>query len=128
MSRFPAYTTPRPLAFLSIVSNTGKIALVANLGKTFLAKETTRSNNAFFVQITHHIIYHFTKEYPWSNYFRQLSFIMFYIVDMLLANAFPVARNNSCSNYSSWKFVIEILRLVLCYSQCCSRLLFCCRF
>ena len=52
---FRALTTPLPLIFLSNLSNTDEVALVANLGKTCLAKGTARSNNAFFVEITHHI-------------------------------------------------------------------------
>ena len=43
-----ALTTPRPLFFLSDLSSTYEVALVANLGGTSLAKGTTMSNNAFF--------------------------------------------------------------------------------
>ena len=40
---FPALTVPSPLIFLSNLSNTKEFALVANLGKTFLAKKNSKS-------------------------------------------------------------------------------------
>ena len=40
---FLALTTPFWLIFLSSLSNTDKVALVANLGKIFLVKKTARS-------------------------------------------------------------------------------------
>ena len=47
MKPFPALTTPCPLISLSNYSNTDKFALVANLGKIYLAKGLARSNNVF---------------------------------------------------------------------------------
>ena len=44
---FPALTAPHPLNFLSNLSNSDEVALVANLGKTSLAKGTERSIRAF---------------------------------------------------------------------------------
>ena len=43
---FLALTTPFPLIFLSILSNTDEVALIANLGKG-----TTRSNNPFLTKL-----------------------------------------------------------------------------
>ena len=40
MNHFPALTAPRPLIFLSNVSNIDENALVTNLGKMSLAKGT----------------------------------------------------------------------------------------
>ena len=45
---FPALPTPFPISFLSDLSNTDEVALMANLGKASLAKGTARSNNVFF--------------------------------------------------------------------------------
>ena len=45
---FSALTAPSPLIFLSTFSKINKVALVANLGKTSLAKGTTKSISAFF--------------------------------------------------------------------------------
>ena len=42
---------PCTIVFLIDLSNTYKIALVANLGKTSLAKKTARSNNAFLSKL-----------------------------------------------------------------------------
>ena len=47
VNHLSALTAPRPLTFLSNLSNTEEFALVAKLGKTSLAKGTARSNNAF---------------------------------------------------------------------------------
>ena len=44
---FPALTAPFPLIFLSNLSNTDKVDSVANKGKAYLAKGTTRSNKTF---------------------------------------------------------------------------------
>ena len=52
---FPALMAPCPLIFLSSLYNTDEVALVANLGKTCLSKETARSNNAFLPKLPHHI-------------------------------------------------------------------------
>ena len=54
---FPALTAPFPLIFLSNLSNTDEVALVANLGKTSLAKGKT-----LFNQTTYYITQCFTKK------------------------------------------------------------------
>ena len=46
---FTDLTASRPFIFLSNLSNTEELALVANLGKRSLAKGTARSNNDFFL-------------------------------------------------------------------------------
>ena len=48
---FSALTAPFPLIFLSSLSNTEEVVLVANLGKTSLAKRTVRSSNTFFAYL-----------------------------------------------------------------------------
>ena len=48
MNPLPALTVRCPVFFFSNLSNTEEVALVANLGKTSLAKGTARSNNTFF--------------------------------------------------------------------------------
>ena len=45
VNSFPALTTPFPL------SNTDEFTLVANLGKTSVAKEMARSNNTFLPKL-----------------------------------------------------------------------------
>ena len=55
MNPFPALTAPFALTFLSNLSNTEEVALVANLGKTSLAKGTARSSYVFFAYITYQI-------------------------------------------------------------------------
>ena len=45
---FPALTAPFPLIFLSSLSNTDEVALVANLGKTSLAKGKTLFNQTTY--------------------------------------------------------------------------------
>ena len=52
LNTLPALTKVLPLIFLSNLSIPDEVALVANLGKTSLAKGTTRSNNTFFAEIT----------------------------------------------------------------------------
>ena len=47
MNPFPALAAPLLLISLSNLSNTDKVALVANSGKTALAKETAKSIGAF---------------------------------------------------------------------------------
>ena len=42
-----ALTAPFGLIFLSNLSNTDDVALVTNLGETYLAKGTAKSYNAF---------------------------------------------------------------------------------
>ena len=55
MNPFPALAVSFALTFLSSLSNTDEVALVANLGKTSLAKGTARSSNVFFAYITYQI-------------------------------------------------------------------------
>ena len=58
MNPFPALTAPFALTFLSNLSNTEEVALVANLGKTSLAKGTACffwSSYVFFAYITYQI-------------------------------------------------------------------------
>ena len=43
MNLFPALTAPPSLVFLSNLSNTDEVALVANLGKTSLVEGTARN-------------------------------------------------------------------------------------
>ena len=45
VNSFPALTTPFLLFFLSNLSDTDKVPLVSNLGKTSLARGTARSSN-----------------------------------------------------------------------------------
>ena len=47
----PAFTAPCPLIFLSSLSIADGVAVVANLGKTSLAKGTTKSNNTFLPKL-----------------------------------------------------------------------------
>ena len=49
---FLALTTPFWLIFLSSLSNTDKVALVANLGKIFIVKKTARSIFVFSHKVT----------------------------------------------------------------------------
>ena len=49
VNSFPSLTTPCALIFLSKLSATDKVALVANLGKINLVNQTAKSNSAFFV-------------------------------------------------------------------------------
>ena len=51
MNHLPALTAPFPFIFLSNLSNTGEVPLVANFGKTSLAKGTARSNTTFFPKL-----------------------------------------------------------------------------
>ena len=44
---FPALTASTPLIFLSTLSYTVEVALVASLSKTSLAKETAKSASVF---------------------------------------------------------------------------------
>ena len=76
---FPALTAPRPLTFLSNLPNTDAVALVANLGKTYLAKGTARSNSAFL-----------------PNEFRQLSFTKFYICRHIVSKSISYFSFLSC--------------------------------
>ena len=46
MNLLPTLTAPRPLIFLSNLSNADEVALVANVGKTSSPKGTARSNSA----------------------------------------------------------------------------------
>ena len=47
MNHFPALTAPCPLIFLSDLSHSDEVVLLANSDKTSLPKGTARSNNAF---------------------------------------------------------------------------------
>ena len=47
MNPLHALTAPCPGFFFSNISNREEVVLVANLGKTSLAKATARSNNTF---------------------------------------------------------------------------------
>ena len=47
MNHFPALTAPCPLIFLSDLSHSDEVALLANSDKTSLPKGTARSNNAY---------------------------------------------------------------------------------
>ena len=51
MNLVPALTAFCPIIFFSNLSNTEEVALVANLGKTSIAKGTARSNNTFLSSV-----------------------------------------------------------------------------
>ena len=51
LNTFPALITPFLLIFLSNFCNTDEVDLVANLGKTSLAKEPARFNNTFLFRL-----------------------------------------------------------------------------
>ena len=51
VSSFPTLTAPCPLTFISNLSNTDEVPLVANLSKTYISKSTARSNNAFLSKL-----------------------------------------------------------------------------
>ena len=51
MNLFPAFTAPQSLIFPSNLRNTNEVALVANLSKTYLARGTVRSVNAFLPKV-----------------------------------------------------------------------------
>ena len=48
MNPFSAFIAPCPFSFLSNLFKIDEVVLVANLGKTSLAKKPVRSVNAFF--------------------------------------------------------------------------------
>ena len=88
---FPAIMASCPLIYLSNLSITDKIALSANLAKIFLANETERSISVFCL-----ITCHIGKRSGWRNYFRQLTFNMFYICQHI------VKESISCFGFISY--------------------------
>ena len=100
---FPALIAPCRLIFLSNLSNTDKVALVANSGKTSLVKGTTSSNNTFLLKLP--II--LPRNPPGSTISENLALLSFISDDLFLAKVFLIlvfcliVRNNSCGNSSS---------------------------
>ena len=78
---FPAVTSSRPLIFLSDWSFTNEAALVANLGKTSLAKGTVRYISAFLPRSL------IVLAAACLNYFRQLSFTKIYIYKHIVSES-----------------------------------------
>ena len=60
MNPFPALTVPSPLIFLSNLSNTKEVALVANLGKTFLAKKKQQEQDLLVLFCLNYSSYYLT--------------------------------------------------------------------
>ena len=89
MNRFRTLITPCPLIFISNLSNIDEVALVANLGKTYLAKGTERPNNALLPKLPITL--------PNA---RQLSFTKFYICQHVVSEGisvfvFCIVKSNS---------------------------------
>ena len=100
---FPALTTPFPLIFLSSLSISDEVALVANLGKTYLVKYTTIYNNTFLPKSPNILPRNPLDWFFETVEFYSKSYIRRHIVrEGISSFSFCFAvRNNSCANSSS---------------------------